>query len=135
MGKTTGKTTIKMGDGTWLTSRQLREKVPGLAAPTLARWTAELRDTNMVKREGRRNLYSVDFVHFIARRKGRGPANLPPAVRIADLYAAVRAQRHAPPEQLLSLVAQDLAEDELVIRAQLKQLDLLPEEQGVSNEA
>ena len=127
MGKTTGKTITKMGDGTWFTSRQLREKIPGLTAPTLARWTADLRNTSMVQQKGRRNLYSVDFMHFISRRKGRGPANLPPIERITDLYALTRLHKRVASKRLVELVARDLGEDKIVIQAQLRQLDLLPE--------
>lgn len=92
----------------------------GVPAVSLDRWSKMFRDTPfVVKEDGKRLLYSEDFVTFALCRAGKtGPASMPKPMLVVSLFQLVRE------ESTLSQIAKSIGEPEVVVSELLAYLGL-----------
>ena len=90
----------------------------GVPIASVDRWSRIFRNTAfVVKKPGKRLLYSADFLAFALARKGhQGPANLPTVERIVALYA----KRGTP----VQVIAAELGDHPALVEAQLRMFQL-----------
>ena len=90
----------------------------GVTETTINRWSADLRNTEMVHKADGRVLFTQAFRDFVIARDHQGPANLPGPQRISNLCILWLKMGS------VSDVAAELGEPELLVKMQLRQMGI-----------